>query len=84
MVDEAHHQKSGQNNDSYPPQHKNIEEEASLEVQSPGAWSEDGGGYQRKEMFFRVELKSSMNEDHSTVLLIIYSQSKIKFQVVGK
>lgn len=48
MVDEAHHQKSGQNNDPYPPWHKNIEEEAPLEVESPGAWSEDAGGCQRK------------------------------------
>lgn len=72
MVDEAHHQKSGQNNDSYPRWHKNIEEEAPLEVESPDAWSEDAGECQRKEMFFRVELKSSMNQDHSTVLLIIF------------
>lgn len=73
MIDEAHHQKPGQNNDSSPPWHKHVEEEASVEAESPGAWSKDAGGLQRKEMFFRVELKSSMTQHHSTVLLIIFT-----------
>lgn len=47
---------SGQNNDSYAPWYNKIRKEIPLEIKSLGAWSEDAGGCQAKEIVLKVEV----------------------------